>query len=129
MAIYRAQFRWTLPVESATVARFAEVFSNSAGYPCRVTILREASSSVVATLSLPRITPNNSITLANDLCELEFAPLPFFWTHATRSIQELGGAFTQPVMSDLPGWKPRRWSELTWGERARIVLGIGASVR
>jgi len=129
MAIYRAQFRWTLPLESATAARFAEVLSNSAGYPCHLTIQREAASSVVATLSLPRIARNNSITLANDLCQLEFAPLPFFWAHATRSVQELGGAFTQPVMSDLPGWKRRRWTELTWAERARIVLGIGASVR
>jgi hypothetical protein len=129
MAIYRAQFRWTLPSGSATVARFAEVLSNAVGYPCRVTILREASSGVVAALSLPRIARNNAITLSSDLCELEFAPLPFFWAHATRSIQELGGAFLQPVMSDLPDWRPRRWSELKWGERGRILLGMGASVR
>ena len=111
------------------MARFAEVLSNAAGYPCRVTILREASSRVVATLSLPRIARSNAISLSDDLCVLEFAPLPFFWAHATRSIQELGGAFTQPVMCDLLGWRPRRWSELKWGERGRILLGMGASVR
>ena len=128
MAMYRAHFRWPLPPLPSTVARYAEVLSRSAGYPCSANVVRESSGSVAAMLSFPRIAKNNYVVLSEDLCELEFAPITFFWAHATSSVQELGGAFTKPVISERQDWTRRQWHELKWKERGLILLGFGASV-
>jgi len=128
MGIYRAHFRWPLPPLPSTLARYAEVLSRSAGYPCSANIVRESSGSVAAMLSFPRLAKNNFIGLSEDLCELEFAPTTFFWAHATSSVQELGGVFTTPVISDRQDWTRRQWRELTWKERSLIRLGFGSSI-
>lgn len=128
MAIYRAQFHWPLPPHRASVERYAEVLSQSAGYPCKMDLLREAEGRITATMSFPRLIKGNFISLSDDLCELEFAPVPFFWAHATHSAQALGGSFTKPVISDRQDWTRRQWHELKWTERARIVVGLGGSV-
>lgn len=128
MAIYRAHFRWPLVPQSDTVARYAEVLARSAGYPCSASIVREKSGGVSAILSFPPVSKNNFLELSEHLCLLEFAPVAFFWAHATRSVQELGGVFTKPVMSDRLDWTARQWKDLKWTERSLIKLGFGASI-
>ena len=126
MAIYRAQFRWSLPPTPSTATDFAAALSVSAGYPCGAHVLRHSEAELVAALSLPRIAKNNTIALSHGLCTLEFAPVAFFWGHATRCVQELGGTFAQPVMSDRADWRRQQWPELKWTDRARILLGFDA---
>ena len=128
MAIYRAEFRWQLPPQPTTVERFAEALSTSTGCPCGARIVRDSADDIAALLSFPFAGKNNFVALSSDLCQLEFAPTPFFWAHAAKCVQELGGAFTKPVLSDRPDWIRRRWSELKWTERSLIRFGFGASV-
>ena len=128
MAIYRAHFRWPLVPQSDTVARYVEVLAKSAGYPCSVTGVRQKVGGVSAILSFQPVSKNNLVELSEDLCLLEFAPVAFFWAHATRSVQGLGGVFTKPVISDRQDWTARQWKELAWTERSLIQLGFGASI-
>jgi hypothetical protein len=128
MAIYRAHFRWPLPPKSTTVAGYAEVLARSAGYPCSASSVRGTSAGLAAILSFPGVAKNNLIELSGDICLLEFAPIAFFWAHATRSVQELGGVFTGPVISDRQDWTGRQWKELKWTERGLIQLGFGSSI-
>lgn len=61
MAIYRAQFSWPLPADRNSLARFAEALSESAGYPCGATVVRDTSGEVAALLSFPRLVKGNFI--------------------------------------------------------------------
>ena len=126
MTTYRTHFRWSLPPEAATVARYVATLTESVGYPCLSESVKPTSTGVAAALAFPRISKNNLLILSNDLCELDFAPVPFFWAHATNCVKQLGGAFMRPVLSDRPEWKRRQWRELRWTDRARILVGLNS---
>lgn len=128
MAIYRAYFSWSLPPTPETIARYVAVLSASAGYPCRSRLLRDDTEDTAAALSFPGISKNNFITLSRHRCMLEFTAVTFFYAHAVASVQQLGGVFTRPEVTGRSDWKPRKWDELGWTERARIRFGLGHSV-
>lgn len=125
MGIYHERFRWPLPPTAATATRYVESLAASIGYPCQLHALYEHPTHLTACFRFPGLWKGDSITLTPDVCDIEFALVPFFWAHATATIQDLGGVFERSDACAGAEWKRRTWRELKWTERARIRVGLG----
>jgi hypothetical protein len=129
MTTYYAEYCWSLPPEPSTVDRYVEALARAAGHPCRLShLVQESSTTLDASLSFPRVSDKNLITLMGNSGVLDFRPIPFFWAHAIAAVRELGGTVTRalpPVPSER---RAVQWRELKWADRVRIITGFGESV-
>lgn len=130
MAAFYAEFRWSLPCDPATVALYADRISARAGYRCawQAGALSSASTRLDATLSFPGLSEANLLTLTDDVCVLDFAPIPFFWIHSLRVLLEIGGTVQNARPPLRPDQDAPQWLELKWSERLKVRLGQGHRV-
>ncbi|MDB4985725.1 MAG: hypothetical protein JWN04_903 [Myxococcaceae bacterium] len=129
MSVFRADFLWSVPISSATVRHYASVLAERTGVPCRALVSREEQTVVQAELDFPSIASRSLVALTNEVCQLEFAPVPFLWVHAVQGVRELGGTIYDAVPTVAQGLTPPRWTQLSWLDRARLRLGGGPWVR
>ena len=129
MTVFRAEFRWALPVSNDTVQRYADLIAVRSGFPCRCTISSAGPSYVEASLTFPRVSSSNFVTVSTTGGDLEFAPIPFFWLHALACVRELGGTVHSAIPPNTHGQTAPPWQRLKWSDRARLLLGRGPWVR
>jgi hypothetical protein len=129
MAAHYAEFRWDLPPERSTIARFVDALARSAGYPCRWVYSVDSPTVVSAALSFPHVSKNNLVALEGGEGALDFAAVPFIWPHAIAAVRELGGVVVRssppvPEQSRAP-----KWRDLKWLDQVRMVVGLAPWVR